>query len=367
MTEENSLKRKEVAEDEIAAKKVKLDQPPAAVATPPVKNDEAPQKPETSKSSEPENSKGSELTKDDPPKPAPALSKPVFGAASTFGNASIFEKMKNKTNVFETSPAKSTANSPDLAKSATSSFGSFGAGSFGAGSFGASSFGANSKFSNALQKATQKKSFLDEPKEETNGDVKSPSSSSSSQQYKQVELTEKKVETGEENENSVFSTTAKLFELDLSNIAEGWKERGRGPLHLNQSISNPSQARLVMRSNGLLRVILNYKITATTALIKGLEASLSPGKFLRVTSVSAEGKPVQYMLKFLNQEIRDELCTKVSALKEEIQSASGVEQKKTPQATGFRFIDDSEEKKDEAGPQELKLQRTNTDVDAGNE
>lgn len=222
----------------------------------------------------------------------PETARPVFGAASTFGSASVFEKLAKPAAGLE---------EPEAPKAATSSFGSFGG-----------SFGSKSKFGNALQKATQKKSFLDEPSQE-----ETTPENSQTQQYQQVDLAETQVRTGEENEQSVFSTTAKLFELDLSNITQGWKERGLGPLHLNKSLDTPPQVRLVMRSHGLLRVVLNYKILASTVLLKGLDASLSPGKFLRMNSVLG-GKPVQYMLKFSNQGIRDELYDEVEALKKEL-------------------------------------------------
>lgn len=235
--------------------------------------------------------------------------KPVFGASSTFGKASIFENMKNGKNVFD-SPVKDSTKDASAAApvTPTTSFGSFG-----------STFGSNSKFSNAFQKASQKKSFLDEP-EVSNSQTGSPSSSTATQQYKQVDLAVKEVKTGEENELSIFSTTSKLFELSLTKISEGWKERGVGPLHLNRSIVDPSQIRIVMRSHGLLRVILNYKITPTTILIKGLDASLSPGKFIRINSVSGDGTPVQYLLKFSDQTVRDGLCDKVASLQAECKS-----------------------------------------------
>ncbi|KAF8003916.1 hypothetical protein HF325_001364 [Metschnikowia pulcherrima] len=342
MTDATIEKRKVDTDAENAAKKAKLDTDSGALSATEkanstgASNEQDAEKVEVTLESGEKidktatNSKGGGDVKKSEPENEPAAAaaavpvsaRPVFGAASSFGNASIFEKMKNKTN------AKAPA--------AASSFGTFGG-----------SFGASSKFSNALQKATQKKSFLDEPTGAT--DSKPDSPSASSQQYKQVELTEKKVETGEENESSLFSTTAKLFELDLDNVAEGWKERGRGPLHLNQSQENPAEARLVMRSNGLLRVILNYKVTPTTDLIKGLEASLSPGKFLRMASLSG-GKPVQYLLKFLNQDIRDGLFDRVAELKSEIERSdksskkSDDGEKKEPQETGFRFIPDPSEK-----------------------
>lgn len=232
-------------------------------------------------------------------KSGPSLEqKPVFGASSSFGRASIFENMKNGKNVFD-SPSKDLSSNP-VPATPTTSFGSFGG-----------SFGANSKFSNAFQKASQKKSFLDEPVVPL---AQTPSPSAAAPQYKQVELTAKEVKTGEENEQSIFSATAKLFEMSLDKISEGWKERGVGPLHLNRSLEDPLQIRIVMRSHGLLRVILNYKITPTTNLIKGFDASLSPGKFLRINSVSSQGTPLQYLLKFSDQGVRDGLCDRVSSL-----------------------------------------------------
>lgn len=265
--------------------------------------------------------------------------KPVFGASSTFGKASIFEKMKNGKNVFD-SPLKDVKNDSDPAPATpATSFGSFGG-----------SFGANSKFSNAFQKASQKKSFLDEP--EVSSSNNSPSKTEAPPpQYKQVDLTVKEVKTGEENEQSIYSTTAKLFELNLTKITEGWKERGVGPLHLNRSIADSSQIRIVMRSHGLLRVILNYKITPTTKLIRGLDASLSPGKFLRINSISADGTPLQYLIKFSDQTVRDGLCEKVESLQTDSKAKfAPVEEK------GFVFKEPETSAQDDEEP--------NTDVDS---
>ena len=101
-------------------------------------------------------------------------------------------------------------------------------------------------------------------------------------------------------------------------MSEGWKERGVGPLHLNQSKADPKQVRLVMRSQGLLRVVLNYKINADTEILKGLEASLTPEKFLRLNSINAEGTPIQNLLKFGSGTLRDELVEKIESLKQSI-------------------------------------------------
>lgn len=68
-------------------------------------------------------------------------------------------------------------------------------------------------------------------------------------------LQEIPVETGEENEKSVFTADATLYEyLDSS-----WKERGRGEIKVNTSISG-GKARLVMRARGNYRLILNASL-----------------------------------------------------------------------------------------------------------
>lgn len=68
-------------------------------------------------------------------------------------------------------------------------------------------------------------------------------------------LQEISVETGEENEKSVFIADATLYEyLDGS-----WKERGRGEIKVNTSISG-EKARIVMRTKGNYRLILNASL-----------------------------------------------------------------------------------------------------------
>ncbi|CAK7896458.1 ran-specific GTPase-activating protein 2 [[Candida] anglica] len=273
-------------------------------------------------------------------------SKPVFGTASSFGGnkvTPIGKKVEEKgaasasissptTTTTETaSPSGSstvgeTSNAPvdavtttstttKVSTSTTPSFGSFG------------SFGSNSKFGNAFQKSLKKKSFLDEASEPEDKDKdkadapeaeavpEKESIKASTPQYKQVDLTPVSLTTGEENEKSHFNATAKIFSLDLTKMSEGWKERGVGPLHLNQSLTDAHQVRLVMRSQGLLRVVLNMKITRDTVAMKGLEASLSPGKYVRFNSISEDGVPMQYLLKFGTQVTRDTLYDKIEELK----------------------------------------------------
>ncbi|WMV22293.1 hypothetical protein MTR67_015678 [Solanum verrucosum] len=64
------------------------------------------------------------------------------------------------------------------------------------------------------------------------------------------------VETGEENEKPVFTADSVLFEY----LNGGWKERGKGELKVNVSTTGEGKGRLVMRSKGNYRLILNANL-----------------------------------------------------------------------------------------------------------
>ncbi|GAB4841996.1 Nuclear pore complex protein nup50a [Ancistrocladus abbreviatus] len=69
-------------------------------------------------------------------------------------------------------------------------------------------------------------------------------------------LSEVPVETGEENEEIVFTADAVLFEY----LDGGWKERGKGEVKVNVSSPGREKARLVMRARGNYRLILNASL-----------------------------------------------------------------------------------------------------------
>lgn len=64
------------------------------------------------------------------------------------------------------------------------------------------------------------------------------------------------IETGEENEKAVFAADTLLFEF----FDGGWKERGKGEVKVNVSTNGTGKARLVMRSKGNYRLILNANL-----------------------------------------------------------------------------------------------------------
>ncbi|KAJ3079491.1 hypothetical protein HDU99_010768, partial [Rhizoclosmatium hyalinum] len=73
---------------------------------------------------------------------------------------------------------------------------------------------------------------------------------------KKTDIPEVEVKTGEEDESNIVQIRCKLYRKDE---AGAWKERGIGNLKLNCDESSAS-ARLVMRTEGALRLILNSKV-----------------------------------------------------------------------------------------------------------
>jgi Ran-binding protein 3 len=211
----------------------------------------------------------------------------VFGAATPFG-ANAFSLLNKNENVSESKESTPTASSAVT-----------------------SVFGSSSTFGNAFESAINKKSIFDQP-EETNDKsdskdataTKEAQSSSSNDLYKKVDLEKKEVKSGEEDEEQLFTCRAKLYCLDLTDVEQGWKERGVGNVHVNKGESHSS--RIIMRSNGLLKVILNVALVSGLEILKGMPSSLQSEKFIRFTSMD-KGKPVQYAIKTGNVETTQSL------------------------------------------------------------
>ncbi|XP_014777895.1 ran-binding protein 3 [Octopus bimaculoides] len=101
-------------------------------------------------------------------------------------------------------------------------------------------------------------------------------------EYKEIE-----VKTGEEDESNVLQSNCKLFVFDKPTLV--WIERGQGVLRLNDLVGNDSekfQSRLVMRSQGSLRVILNTKIWT------GMTVKKASQKSVRLTATDGDGVKV---------------------------------------------------------------------------
>ncbi|KNC29743.1 hypothetical protein FF38_05222 [Lucilia cuprina] len=86
--------------------------------------------------------------------------------------------------------------------------------------------------------------------------------------------------TGEENEVNIVDLNCKLFAFVNSN----WEERGRGSLRLNDSKIEHECSRLVFRTAGNLRLLLNTKVWA------GMVVERPSQKSLRLTAMDNTGK-----------------------------------------------------------------------------
>lgn len=109
----------------------------------------------------------------------------------------------------------------------------------------------------------------DEDEEDGSGSEDHEEGDAKAQQIEEVRkdkrFYEQEVETGEEDEETLFTARAKLFSFIKG---DGWKERGVGNLKLNtrkrtyeeEESNTPKKARFIMRAEGSHRVVLNSPI-----------------------------------------------------------------------------------------------------------
>lgn len=191
--------------------------------------------------------------------------------------------------------------------SSTSVFGStaktgsvFGGGSFAAagkpGALGSFAGGTGPKIEGLSGKATKPFGAAEESDEEPDEEAgdedndghRSPVHSTEETTVKKDKrFYEQEVETGEEGENTLFTSRAKLFSFEKTDDgSSAWKERGSGFIKVNvrdaetnelseqpkeeeietsdakaKAIVPPKKARLIMRANGTNRLVLNTPLT----------------------------------------------------------------------------------------------------------
>ncbi|GHJ88257.1 hypothetical protein NliqN6_4659 [Naganishia liquefaciens] len=206
----------------------------------------------------------------------PTVKKPQASFGSFAASASPFSAVKH-TSAFATqsvaSSSNATAHSASPFKAATgSAFGNWSA--------------SASPFATPSRKATPRAEGSNADAEETRGDkgqgdkgiegaqetqheknfgdILASTSGEASAEKKKVDVQQQEVPTGEEEENTIFQVRSKLHVMD----GGAWKERGTGSLHLNVHKKDKS-ARLVMRAEGVFRLILN------TPLYAGMKVELT--------------------------------------------------------------------------------------------
>lgn len=116
-------------------------------------------------------------------------------------------------------------------------------------------------------------------------------------------------ETGEENEETVFSADSALFEF----FDGGWKERGKGEVKLNVVKDETRKARLVMRAKGNLRLILNASLYPDMKLTKMDKKGIT----FACVNIATEGKDglSTFALKFKEISTVEDFSSAVSAHK----------------------------------------------------
>ncbi|XP_023220767.1 ran-binding protein 3-like isoform X2 [Centruroides sculpturatus] len=117
--------------------------------------------------------------------------------------------------------------------------------------------------------------------------AKSLSESAEEYQSRQVKrkFDEVTVITGEEDESNVLQINCKLFAFNK--LASTWQERGRGILRLNdREVDGTLHSRVVMRTQGSLRVVLNTKVWSAMSVEK------SSPKTVRLSAMDTDGVKV---------------------------------------------------------------------------
>ncbi|RCV09622.1 hypothetical protein SETIT_2G044000v2 [Setaria italica] len=126
---------------------------------------------------------------------------------------------------------------------------------------------------------------------------------------KKFAMTEGPVETGEENEKAVFTADSALYEY----LGGGWKERGKGELKLNVPVSGGERARLVMRTKGNYRLVLNASLYDDMSL---KDMDKKGATFACVNSIGeSQSGLTTFALKFKDTATREEFKGTVEAHK----------------------------------------------------
>ncbi|XP_052834660.1 ran-binding protein 3 [Drosophila gunungcola] len=131
----------------------------------------------------------------------------------------------------------------------------------------ASSSTCSSSSSNNNKESAEAKSLTDVAREYEE-------SRAQKRKYEEVETF-----TGEEDEKNIIDVSCKLFAFINSN----WEERGRGSLRLNDAKDGRGNSRVVFRTSGNLRLLLNTKVWAA------MVAERASQKSLRLTAIDNSG------------------------------------------------------------------------------
>ncbi|EDW81754.1 uncharacterized protein Dwil_GK10849 [Drosophila willistoni] len=142
-------------------------------------------------------------------------------------------------------------------------------------------------FSSVIQKADEEGACSSSSAAANNNSKEVPEGKSLTEvarEYEESRAQKRKYEevetfTGEENELNIVDVSCKLFAFVNSN----WEERGRGSLRLNDGKDGRDSSRVVFRTSGNLRLLLNTKVWAA------MVAERASQKSLRLTAIDNSG------------------------------------------------------------------------------
>ncbi|KAH8382201.1 hypothetical protein KR009_002260, partial [Drosophila setifemur] len=157
----------------------------------------------------------------------------------------------------------------------------------------ATSSSSSSLFSSVIQNAAQTTADLSEAAASTSSCSSSNNNKESSEaksltevarEYEESRAQKRKFEevetfTGEEDEINIVDVSCKLFAF----VNRNWEERGRGSLRLNDAKDGRGSSRVVFRTSGNLRLLLNTKVWAAMVGVR------SSQKSLRLTAIDNSG------------------------------------------------------------------------------
>ncbi|XP_063705044.1 ran-binding protein 3 [Culicoides brevitarsis] len=124
--------------------------------------------------------------------------------------------------------------------------------------------------------------------------------------------------TGEEDERNIVEINGKVFAFEDRN----YEERGRGTLRLNDSKVKQNESRVVFRTSGNLRVLINTKVWSKMIVEK------PSTKSLRMTAIDSEGHIKVFLMQARPDDISQlykyltERVNKLKALDEEMERKS---------------------------------------------
>lgn len=246
---------------------------------------------------------------------------PTFGG---FGSSSGFGGFKSSSNdsLLEKKESTSAPSFGSFAKATASPFAAAAA----AGNALLSSSSTNADSPNSSNSndntTTAAVEFVGKSKQESNGSESDGEDFNNNEapafgegaKVKVPGVVQTKVKTGEEDEDTIYQTKAKLLVLDTASSV--WKERGVGTFRINmkeEETKKVLQTRLVMRTDSVYRVILNL------LLFEGMKVFIMQDKFVRFAGFETETKEdgttetrlTSFALRCSNPSVAKEVCEQI--------------------------------------------------------